>query len=159
MERFMMATKALHKLGDISRNPADLCVIDRENKENFIGNWVTGYGFIDVKFPKKTTRKLTEEEKEKYNGTQIAIGSDISQTIKTKKNSIPMNAMEIATKNSTYHFGKADKNGKRTISRDEKPFDFKECVITFLAVGKGMQFYQVDSPGNAWRTSKVLSIE
>ena len=68
MERFMMATKALHKLGDISRNPADLCVIDRENKENFIGNWVTGYGFIDVNFqrrqhgnlPRKKRKNITE---------------------------------------------------------------------------------------------------
>jgi hypothetical protein len=62
----MIATKALHKLGDISREEGDLAIIYKEDENNYIGNWVTGFGFIDVKFPKDTTRDLTENEIEQY---------------------------------------------------------------------------------------------
>lgn len=80
MARYMMATKANHELGDISREEPDLCVIHGEDEENYIGNWVTGFGFINVKFPKSTTRELTDEEKEKWNGRQITIsGSPIGR--------------------------------------------------------------------------------
>lgn len=67
MKKYMMATKAIHKLGDISSSEPDLCIIYREDDENWIGNWVTGLGFINVKFPKISTRELTREEIEKYN--------------------------------------------------------------------------------------------
>jgi len=156
--RYMMATKAIHKLGDISRDVPDLCYVHSEDEENYIGNWTAGFGFINVKFPKKTTRELTEKEKERYNGTQIIVGSNIHHIIETKENPIPVDAMKVATKNSVYHFGKANKKGVRTISRDEKPLDFKEGVITFLVIGKSMQFCPVDNPG-ILTTSKVLSIE
>jgi len=73
--KYMMATKALHKLGDISRDEEDLCLINSEDNENYIGNWVTGFGFIEVKFPKKTTRPLTKDEIETYNSMHIQIGS------------------------------------------------------------------------------------
>lgn len=73
--KYMMATKAIHKLGDISRDEEDLCLIHSENKESYIGSWVTGYGFIEVKFPKETTRDLTQDEIEKYNSMHIQIGS------------------------------------------------------------------------------------
>ncbi|MBI1975038.1 MAG: hypothetical protein HYS57_01605, partial [Parcubacteria group bacterium] len=82
---YMMATKAIHKLGDISREEPDLCIIHSEDAENYIGNWVTGFGFIDVKFPKGTTRELTNEEKEKWNGRQITIGGSPIGTIWTKE--------------------------------------------------------------------------
>ena len=74
MNKYMMATKAIHKLGDISREE-DLCVIYDETKTDYIGNWITGFGFIKVKFPKETTRELTSEEVEKYNKTYVQISS------------------------------------------------------------------------------------
>lgn len=73
--RFMMATKAEHKLGDISRGAPDLCVIQGETENAYIGNWVTGFGFIDVRFPKETTRPLTDEEKERFGKMYIQVGS------------------------------------------------------------------------------------
>ena len=85
MAHYMMATKAVHKLGDISREEPDLCVIHNEDEENYIGNWVTGFSFINVKFPKITTRELTDEEKEKWNGRQIAIDGSHIGTIWTKE--------------------------------------------------------------------------
>lgn len=68
-----MATKAIHKLGDISRDEPDLCIIFQEDAHNYIGNWVTGFGFIDVKFPKETTRNLTDKEIAYWNGRGIAL--------------------------------------------------------------------------------------
>jgi len=75
MDKYMMATKATHKLGDISRDEPDLCYIYRETDTDYIGTWVTGYGFFDVKFPKETTRGLIQEEIEKYNKTSVQISN------------------------------------------------------------------------------------
>jgi len=83
--RYMWATKAIHLLGDISREDGDLCVVQKESGENYIGNWVTGYGFVEVKFPKETTRELTTEEIEKYDGMQLAIGNCLINTINMSK--------------------------------------------------------------------------
>lgn len=60
--RYMMATKADHQLGDISRDEPDFCWITGEDEDNYIGHWITGFGFVNVKFPKETTRDLTPEE-------------------------------------------------------------------------------------------------
>jgi len=73
--KYMMATTAIHKLGDISSDKEDLCFVSSEDEDNYIGQWVTGFGFIDVKFPKETTRNLTDEEIEYYNKRSIRIGS------------------------------------------------------------------------------------
>ena len=81
IDKYMMATKAIHKLGNISRDEPDLCHVHAETATDYIGNWVTGFGFIDVKFPKKTTRNLTEEI-DLYNGTYIQIGSQPSIELK-----------------------------------------------------------------------------
>lgn len=75
IDTYMMATKAIHKLGDISSNIPDLCYVYEEHDDHYIGNWVTGYGFVHVKFPKETTRKLTQEEINKYSKKYIQIGN------------------------------------------------------------------------------------
>ena len=72
---YMMATKAIHKLGDISRDSEDLCIIYDEDEDNYIGEWVTGVGYIKVKFPKDSTRPLTEEEITKYNKMWVRINN------------------------------------------------------------------------------------
>lgn len=72
-QRYMMATKANHKLGDISSDEPDLCLVKDEDADNYIGSWVTGFGFFNVKFPKETTRELTPEEITYYNSKQIQI--------------------------------------------------------------------------------------
>lgn len=73
--KYMMATTAIHQLGDISRDEPDLCHIEREEGDNYIGAWVTGFGFIGVQFPKATTRELTEEELTYYDNRGIRMGS------------------------------------------------------------------------------------
>jgi hypothetical protein len=77
MNKYMIATKAIHMLGDISRKEEDLCIISKEDEENYIGMWVTGFGFFDVKFPKETTRELTQEEVNKYNETYVQINNQV----------------------------------------------------------------------------------
>lgn len=71
--RYMMATKALHKLGDISRDQPDLCLIRDEDGDDFIGEWVTGFGYIQVRFPKATTRDLTDAERARYDGQELEL--------------------------------------------------------------------------------------
>jgi hypothetical protein len=75
-DRYMMATKAIHKLGDISRDEPDLCIVSDEDGDDWIGQWVTGYGYINVRFPKATTRELTAAERERYDGLELTIGKD-----------------------------------------------------------------------------------
>ena len=75
-----MATKAFHKLGDISKKHPGLVCIQYEDKDNYYGYWIEGLGFIDVQFPKSTTRELTEEEKVKFSNNAIVIGGLLSET-------------------------------------------------------------------------------
>lgn len=71
--KYMMATKAFHKLGEISSDEPDICIVNEEDSEHYIGNWVFGLGFFGVKFPKSSTRELTEAEAQKYDGMKLAV--------------------------------------------------------------------------------------
>jgi hypothetical protein len=74
--RYVMATRAHHKLGDISRIVPDLAYVTDEDDEAYIGQWVEGFGYINVRFPKATTRELTDAEREHYDGKRLVIGKD-----------------------------------------------------------------------------------
>ena len=83
MSRPMMATTAIHKLGDISSDEPDLCYIHDEDEENYIGNWATGLGFVEVRFPKNTTRDLTDAEREHFSKLRLVVsGMDLGPAIK-----------------------------------------------------------------------------
>lgn len=56
----MLATKAYHKLGEISSKVPDRCTVYEEDDHNYYGSWDVGFGFIDVRFPKETTKKIGE---------------------------------------------------------------------------------------------------
>lgn len=71
----MMATKAYHQLGEISSDTPDICFIYSETKNHYVGNWVFGFGFFDVLFPKETTKEMTQEDIKKYDGKNMAINS------------------------------------------------------------------------------------
>ena len=73
IDKYMIATTAIHKMGNISRKEGDLCRVTKESQTDYYGMWITGFGFFNVRFPKETTRELTQEEIEKYNGKQISI--------------------------------------------------------------------------------------
>ena len=73
--RYMMATLAFHKSGNISRDEHELCVVIGEDRDHWIGRWVEGFGFIDAHFPKATTRELNPVEKCRYHGLLVGINS------------------------------------------------------------------------------------
>ena len=86
--RYMLATDAWHKLGDLSRPDIDpddlaesLCELVGEVDGYYVGSWVEGFGFFNVLFPKETTRNLTSEEAHKVSNMRFAINSQIAFTI------------------------------------------------------------------------------
>ena len=75
VNKHMMATKAFtFKEWDISSDTPDLAFIERQEGDNYIGYWIFGLGFSEVRFPVETTRHLTQEEIEKYNNTPVGMG-------------------------------------------------------------------------------------
>jgi hypothetical protein len=57
-------TTAIHQLGDISRENGDYFYADKKVDDNWIGAWLTGFGFMNVKFPVDTVSELTDEQKQ-----------------------------------------------------------------------------------------------
>ncbi|MEV6297827.1 hypothetical protein AB0M02_00305 [Actinoplanes sp. NPDC051861] len=77
-ERYMMATHAHHTYaGQLSRFPAQLAIIHGEDSDDWVGEWAEGYGYVNVRFPKKTTRELTPAEIDHYDGAYIQIGAAV----------------------------------------------------------------------------------
>lgn len=81
-DRYMMATRARTARitgspaagHDISRDEPSLAIVYRETETDYIGEWAAGFGFVDVHFPKDTTRELTDAEKALYRGKVIEVG-------------------------------------------------------------------------------------
>lgn len=61
-DRLRMGTEAHHSLGDISRENPDALIVRETHPDCYIGEWLTGFGFVGVRFPKSTTRPLTVPE-------------------------------------------------------------------------------------------------
>ena len=78
--KYMIATKAEHKLGDIGRefdetSSENLCCVYKEIKGYWVGSWVTGMGFFNVCFPKDTTRELNEKEVKYFSKMYVQIAN------------------------------------------------------------------------------------
>lgn len=56
--------KAIHQLGDISRDvyDAELIYVHGETDTDWIGSYCEGFGFVNVKFAKEDCRDATDEE-------------------------------------------------------------------------------------------------
>lgn len=89
-DRYMMATRARTARitgspaaghDDISRDEPSLAIVYRETEIDYIGEWATGFGFINVHFPKDTTRELTDAEKALYRGKAIEVGGMVRPTV------------------------------------------------------------------------------
>lgn len=78
--RHMMATVAHHKLGDVSRDKPDLAWIREEHDDHYVGEWVSGLGLINLRFPKATTRDLTDVERERYAGCVVETAGRVTPT-------------------------------------------------------------------------------
>ncbi len=70
-DRYVMATTAHHQLGDLSRDEPNLAIIYGETDTDWIGEWATGVGLVNVRFPKATTRELNDAERQQYSGKFI----------------------------------------------------------------------------------------
>lgn len=73
LPRYMMGTKAISKAGDISRDEPDYCYVTEQDEDGYRGQWVEGYGFINVLFPFDTTRECTQEELDYVNRARVVI--------------------------------------------------------------------------------------
>ena len=82
IDKHMIATTGIHMLGDISRDEGDLCRVSHESETDYYGMWITGMGYFNVRFPKKSTRELTEEEIEKYNKMYVQLASNPPMKLK-----------------------------------------------------------------------------
>jgi hypothetical protein len=83
-QKYMMATEAFHKLGNMSSDTPELCVVNGETDEYYIGMFVYGMGYFDIRFSKKTTRDLTEAEIKEYDGTTVSLGGRPYYKLKIK---------------------------------------------------------------------------
>jgi len=123
-------------MGDISSDEPDICEIDGEDEENYIGTWVQGHGFMEVKFPKATTRELTDDEKIYHNGRVLMMGRTPMGTIQIpdapNTAPVPNEPVVVYTRNSVYRLGKAGEKGTRAIVKDGVALSFGWCVIKSL---------------------------
>lgn len=66
LPKHVMATKAYHPgtAGDLSRDEESLAIVHEYNAEKgvYIGNWISGFGFIGVEFDPEGMRSLTPDE-------------------------------------------------------------------------------------------------
>jgi hypothetical protein len=63
---FILATKANHQLGDISRRNGDIAIVSQKDDQHYCGQWANGFGFFNVKFPIETSKVISKEEAEKF---------------------------------------------------------------------------------------------
>lgn len=132
IDRYMIATKAIHKLGDLSRD-SDICRVTEEDDDNYYGMWLTGYGFFNVRFPKETTRDMTDEEFEKYSNTSVQLSNHESQRLRMNRDgTIPEYIAEERDLVKETHFEKA----LQKYLEDDKVcgYNTKECSpVSFKA--------------------------
>ena len=72
-DRVLMGTEAYHQLGDISRDEPDYFYASGEDNENYYGAWVTGLGYVNVRFPKATSRPMTDGEAQWFAAQTVVI--------------------------------------------------------------------------------------
>ena len=81
---YAMGKEAHHYLGDISRKDWDIVQVVQEDADNYYGNWLYGYGYVDVRFPKSSLRELTKEEIDQYEGSNFGIVGSWANKLKVK---------------------------------------------------------------------------
>lgn len=68
-----IATVAIHKLGNVSRDEPDYCILHSEDENDYYGNWCEGYGFMNIRFPKETTTIASDTLTEKVKKSKVKI--------------------------------------------------------------------------------------
>ena len=135
-QQYKMATTAIHKLGDISRETPDICIISQEDADNYYGNWVSGFGFVDVQFPKATTRDLNAEEIEKHHGEPMMIGNSFVGSINITGEDFRKHVVVTKVGEGSIHSG---------------------TLISPVKVGK--MIAMITDDGHSWHTSTIRGID
>lgn len=65
---------AIHQLGNIGRNEDEYIRVYAEDKDDFIGVFEEGFGFIDVRFKKDDCRKIDGKDFDFLNRQVYAMG-------------------------------------------------------------------------------------
>lgn len=161
--QYMMATNS-YVLGRVdvrSCDPARICFVIGHAGDNYLGRWLDSSSEETVCFPKVTTRELTTEEMEHYNG---AVYGDTSRNVRHRVIfpgfGVSQAAMVVKTLKSVYHFGEADEDGLRTISRspDPIPDGVTHGTIVFLTLHQSM-IWRPAGGGEDQKTSVITAIK
>lgn len=61
--KLILATKAYHKMGELTREIPDFAIVTGETETDYIGHWARHLVlFVEVHFPKQTSRLVTVED-------------------------------------------------------------------------------------------------
>jgi len=137
---------AIHKLGDIGREIDDYIQIHSETDEYYIGNFVEGYGFIDVKYHKSDCRNLTQDEINKMNKKCYSINGNIigKYRLDNDGNIIPWTDEELNEKLNRFIIGEIvmikRSNGEWTEGIVKNIMPFGVYIEVDMPQGKGYKF-------------------
>lgn len=128
-----------------------------ECEKEWVRNWT--YQHPQIKGSPDLPGKLGMENRKSLENIYAAIG--VLSPFKEGTEGIPLAAFKATTRNSVYEFGEADRDGWRTVSRENNPLKFNRGRILYLLLGTGMDIEYVDSDGQkrVWGTTNVSSIE
>jgi hypothetical protein len=89
--KYMMATTSIFPSGVIVEGPgpAELCIVsgilEFNGNKYYVGEFSEGIRVSSMRFPFDTVRDLTQEERERLDGTGVSIGGTKISTIHTKR--------------------------------------------------------------------------
>lgn len=117
-----------------------------------------GYQAPEVRGDPDFTQKNAWYLEQAYKELGLPLLSEEAKLV-YKDTRIPTKVFVVKTRNSVYRFGKADKNGARTVSRDNKSLNFTRCKIAILAIEQEMKLDCLDGSSPNWYTTIVRAIE
>ena len=117
---------AIHTLGNLKREEDSHVFVVEDDESHFKGNFLDGYGFIDIKFNKEDVRELSDSEYSEYIYKIISIGPHVYPLIFTKRDG---NDMDEEEKNQ-------DCFSVRYIRNDDNTIRFPELEDNVLYISK-----------------------
>jgi len=70
-----MAEKSFRSNGEKFGSELEICIVDGVMGKNFIGGYIYGICIRGLRFPRNSTRPLSENEKVKYRSKGVYFGS------------------------------------------------------------------------------------
>ena len=76
-EKYMTAGTSYFPNGKFFSQKPDLCVVWGIKGDEYIGQYVYGTGFINIRFLRETTRNLNKAERKEHNGRKLCLSGVI----------------------------------------------------------------------------------